>query len=674
MGLFKKNIEEEPATEKEPGYLQDLYKELDQTFLPDHAQKAVRRELERLEKTDPSIAEFSVGANYIKFVLSLPWGKMSEDNLDLERAERILNAEHLGLSQVKERILDHLATSIMCQSRTYQILVVDDEPIALENLAHTLKKESYNVFTASNGQEALDLFESTPFDLVVTDLKMQKMNGIQLLENVRNISPETKFIITTGYATVESAVDALKKGAAHYLPKPVKLETLRQTARELLDQKRRYQVPRGSVLCFSGPPGIGKTSVGRSIANAFGRSFICLSMAALRDEAELRGHRRTYVGALPGRILSEIQKAGVKNPVLMLDEIDKIGQDFRGDPASVLLEVLDPKQNSRFLDYYLDIPFDLSQLMFITTANSVEKLPSPLLDRMEIIPFSSYTMGEKRQIAQNYLIPRQLEAHGLNKNDLMFSEQALDSMIMGYTREAGLRNLEREVAQICRKIDRLIFQKKETVPKKIEKNDIDQLLGPPRFTFETRTVNVRPGVATGLVWTEFGGQIIFIETAIMKGNQNLIMTGSLGEILKESAQTALSFVRSSAEQFGINPDFFNGHDIHIHIPAGSIPKDGPSAGITIAVALLSLLTKRPAKSEVAMSGELTLSGELLPVSGLREKVLAAQQAGLKTVIFPLKNERDIKALSSEVRDAATIISAESIAAVVELALEKSLKT
>ncbi len=668
MGLFKKDNEENAEQGKETGQLQDIFLEFNKLYLPDYIRKDVQKEMERLEKTDSSVAEYSVGLNYVKFVLSLPWGEVSEDNLDLERAEQILNAEHLGLLQVKERVLEHLATSIMCQSKKYQILVVDDESIAVENIAHTLKKEKYDVMTASNGQEALDLFQSTTFDLVVTDLKMQKMSGIQLLEEVRKKSPETKFIITTGYATVETAVDALKKGAVHYLPKPVKLETLRQTVKEALDQKKHYQMPQGSVLCFSGPPGIGKTSVGRSIAKAVGRSFICLSMAGLRDEAELRGHRRTYVGALPGRILSEIQKAGVKNPVFMLDEIDKIGQDFRGDPASVLLEVLDPKQNRQFLDYYADVPFDLSQVMFITTANVVEGLPAPLLDRMEIIPFSSYTMGEKRQIAQNYLIPRQLQAHGLKKDDLTFSKLALDNMINGFTREAGLRNLERVIAQICRKTDRLIFQKKAVVPAKIDEIDIEKLLGPPQFTREERTTSERFGVTTGLVWTEFGGQIIFVETAIMKGNQNLIMTGSLGEVLKESAQTALSYVRSSAGQFGIDANFFSGHDIHIHIPAGSIPKDGPSAGITIAVALISLLTKRSVKGDVAMTGELTLSGELLPVGGLREKILAAQQAGLTTVIFPFRNESDIKALSLEVKEAATVIPAKSVAEVIDIAL------
>jgi ATP-dependent Lon protease len=672
MSLFKKKEDSESReTGDDSSNLKDIYNELNDSYLPEHARVAAQNELERLEKTDPAVAEYGIGLNYVKFMLALPWGKSTEDNLDLNRAETILNNEHLGLLQVKDRILEHMAAGIMCQSKSYTLLVVDDEPIALENLEFVFKKEKYNVLTATNGLDALNLFQSNNIDLVVTDLKMQLMSGIQLLEEVGKISPQTQFIITTGYATVETAVDAMKKGAAHYLPKPVKLETLRQTVQELLDKKRRFQLNRGSVLCFSGPPGIGKTSVGRSIANAFGRQFICLSMAGLRDEAELRGHRRTYVGALPGRILSEIRKVGVVNPVFMMDELDKIGQDFRGDPASVLLEVLDPNQNSGFLDYYLDIPFDLSQLMVITTANNVDKLPAPLLDRMEIIPFSSYTMGEKRKIARQYLIPRQLEAHGLERTDISFSDPALNQLINGYTREAGLRNLERELARVCRKMDRLIFQKSATVPTVIENDTLEQLLGLPKFKKASETIGDRKGVTTGLVWTEFGGQIIFVETAIMEGNHDLIMTGSLGDILKESAQTALSYLRSNAQSFGINSSFFAGHDIHIHIPAGSIPKDGPSAGITIVIALISLLTGRFSSGDVALSGELTLSGNLLPVSGLREKILAAQQAGINTVVFPRSNEPELNALDPEVRQAVTIVTAESVVEVAEHCLKSN---
>ncbi len=670
MGLFKKEKDQTEEPDNRAGILDEYYQKIKNSDLPEHVSETVHRELTKLENTDSANAEYSIGLSYIEFILSLPWRKLTMDKLDLERAELILDNEHMGLLHVKERVLEHLATTIKCQSKPYKILVVDDEPIALENLSYTLKKEGYSIASASDGQEALNLFNAVSFDLVVTDLKMQKMSGVELLEAVQKISPHTRFIITTGYATVESAVDALKKGAAHYLPKPVKLDTLKATVRELVQQDQKYQTPKGSVLCLSGPPGIGKTSVGHSIANAFGRQFVCLSMAGLRDEAELRGHRRTYVGAMPGRILSEIRKVGFRNPVFMLDELDKIGQDFRGDPASVLLEVLDPSQNSNFLDYYLDIPFDLSELLFITTANDIDKLPTPLLDRMEIIQFSSYTPSEKKKIARHYLIPRQLKAHGLETSDLSFSDDALTKVIFEYTREAGLRNLEREIARICRKTDRLLFQKKVDLPMSIDQNRIEELLGAPKFSNTSRSLTNIPGVTTGLVWTEFGGQIIYIETAKMKGNQNLVLTGSLGEVLKESAQTALSYVRSSADRFGIDEDFYSGCDIHIHIPAGAIPKDGPSAGITIAIALISLLTQKPCRKDVAMTGELTLSGSILPVSGIREKILAAQQSGIGTVILPKSNQSDYDILEREVREAADIIFADSIQSVVSRILEK----
>ena len=670
MGFFKKEKDQGPeVADDQARKLEEYYTKAKEADLPKQVFETVNRELSKLENIEPSIAEYSVGLNYIGLILSLPWKKLTEDKLDLSAAERILEAEHMGLHHVKERVLEHLATAIKCQAKPYKILVVDDEPIALENLSYSLKKEGYIVSKATNGKEALDLFDTEVFDLVVTDLKMQKMSGVELLEAVRSRSTQTKFIITTGYATVESAVDALKKGAAHYLPKPVKLDTLKKTVRELVSQNCEFHKTRGSVLCFAGPPGIGKTSVGRSIANAFGRNFICLSMAGLRDEAELRGHRRTYVGAMPGRILSEIQKAESRNPVFMLDELDKIGQDFRGDPASVLLEVLDPAQNHRFLDYYLDIPFDLSEVMFITTANNIDKLPSPLLDRMEIIQFSSYTLSEKRKIARHYLIPRQLKAHGLESTDLNFTEEALTKVIFEYTREAGLRNLDREIASICRKTDRLLLQKQMTLPAEIDQHNIEELLGAPKFNNRKRGIENIPGVTTGLVWTEFGGQTIFIETAIMKGNRNLVLTGSLGEVLKESAQTALSYVRSTAAHYGIDEDFFAGNDIHIHIPAGAIPKDGPSAGITIAVALISLLTRKPCRRDVAMSGEVTLSGCVLPVSGIREKILAAQQDGIKTIFFPRSNESDYESLEPEVKEAVQIVFTDSIQDVIEQILE-----
>ena len=661
MSFFKKTQKREPEVGMGSENLADLRQAIETALLPGHARKAAFKELERLEKTDPAVAEFSIGVTYLDFILTLPWSSVSNDNLDLGRAERILDEEHFALAAVKDRILEHLAASIMSRSVCPRVLVVDDEAISRDNIAHILRKENYDVLTAGTGLEALDLLNAdADFDLVITDLKMEKLDGLQLLEHFRVTSANTQFIIITGYATVDTAVDALKKGAINYLSKPLNLGQLRKAVAEALSKRSQAHLPQGQVLCFAGPPGIGKTSIGRSIANALERTFIRFSVAGLRDEAELRGHRRTYVGALPGRIIQEIRRAGVKNPVFMMDEIDKIGQDFRGDPAAVLLEVLDPEQNGRFLDYYVDLPFDLSQIMFLTTANLVERLPSPLLDRMEIVPFSSYTLAEKKGIANGYLIPRQLKAHGFSSDKLHFSDEALEAIIQGYTREAGVRNLEREIAGICRKISRRMLQKTGDIPRAIDRLWVQQIAGPVRFHCEAAEAKALAGVTTGLVWTEFGGQIIFIESAIMNGRQNLILTGSLGEILKESAQTALSFVRSRIELFGIKPDFFENRDIHIHIPAGAIPKDGASAGLTIVMALISLLTRRAARRDVALSGEITLSGQILPVSGLREKILAAQQAGVRKVLFPQRNQVDIDVLDADVRLAVEVVLIDSV--------------
>ncbi|MGA7878069.1 MAG: endopeptidase La [Desulfoferrobacter sp.] len=667
MIFFRKS---EP--ENLPGGGQDLLElreSVERAQLPDSVNTLASKELERLEKTDPAAAEYSIGINYIDYLISLPWNQYTEDNLDLKRAESILEAEHYGLTHVKERILEYLAVRTLCSLRSFRLLVVDDEEIARTNLEYALRKEGYHVDTAANGLEALDKIKEHEYDLVLTDLKMEKMDGLQLLESIKPISPHTDIVMITGYATVSTAVDALKKGAAHYLSKPIQLDELRQTVRQILDKKRHTQMSRGPVLCFSGPPGTGKTSIGRAIAKALERKFVRLSLAGLRDEAELRGHRRTYVGAMPGRIINEIRRLGVKNPVFMLDEIDKIGQDFRGDPASVLLEILDPEQNSHFVDHYLDAPFDLSSAMFIATANVVESLPGPLVDRLEVIQFPGYTEKEKLNIARNYLIPRQLREHGLNNLEPHFREEAIVKIIQDYTLEAGLRNLERELATICRKLARICLKNAPTPGTlEVDANLVENLLGPRKYSHEVANAQNRVGTATGLVWTEFGGEIIFIEATRMKGSQQLILTGSLGKVLQESAQTALSCIRSQAEKFDIDPDFFAGTDIHIHLPAGAVPKDGPSAGLTIAIALISLLSGRPAKRDVALTGELTLSGRILPVSGIREKILAAQRAGISTVIFPSRNEVDVSNLEEAMKEGVEVVLADDILQVVERVL------
>ena len=666
MGFFRKITEEEhpkPAQE-----LVELRAAVQKAQLPEAVAAVAAKELERLEKTDASVAEYTIGVNYLDYLVSLPWNRFTEDNLDLKRAERVLESQHYGLHHVTERILEFLAVRTLCSVQTSQILVVDDEEIARTNLEYILRKEGHQVTTAANGLEALEKVKAREFDVVLTDLKMEKMDGIQLLESVKQIAPHTEIVMVTGYATVSSAVDALKKGAAHYLSKPIKLDELRATVREIIDKKRHVQMNRGPVLCFAGPPGTGKTSIGQAIAEALERRFVRLSLAGLRDEAELRGHRRTYVGAMPGRIINELKRLEIKNPVFMLDEIDKIGQDFRGDPASVLLEILDPQQNTNFVDHYVDVPFDLSGVMFITTANVVETLPAPLLDRQEVIYFPGYTEQEKIQISQHFLVPRQLREHALGHLGIEFTDPAVAKVIGGYTREAGLRNLEREIAMVCRKLARICVQSKGTCALSVDEELVEKFLGPRKFTREVAEVGNQVGVTTGLVWTEFGGEIIFVEASRMRGNKQLILTGSLGTVLQESAQTALSYIRSHAEAFGLDPDFFAESDIHIHLPSGAIPKEGPSAGVTIALALLSLLTKRPARRDVALTGELTLSGRILPVSGIREKVLAAQRAGVKVVVFPKNNEVDIVNLEDQVKAGLEIVLADAIEPLVDLVL------
>jgi len=666
MIFFRKGEEERPKTGQE---LVDLRAAINKAHLPPEVLAVALKELERVEKTDPSVAEYSIGLNYLDYLISLPWNRFTEDNLDLKRAERLLESQHYGLTHVKERILEYLAVRTLCSLQSARVLVVDDEEIARTNLEYILRKEGHQVDGAANGAEALDMIKAQEYDLILTDLKMEKMDGLQLLESTKQIAPHTEIIMVTGYATVATAVDALKKGAAHYLSKPIKLDELRDTVREIIDKKRHMQMSRGPILCFAGPPGTGKTSTGKAIAEALERNFVRMSLAGLRDEAELRGHRRTYVGAMPGRIISEIRRIGLKNPVFMLDEIDKIGQDFRGDPASVLLEILDPEQNSCFVDHYVDVPFDLSGVMFITTANVVETLPHPLLDRLEVINFPGYTESEKKNIARKYLIPRQLREHGLTHLTPDFTEPAVAKIIHDYTREAGLRNLDREIATVCRKLARVCLQSKGgACALTVDDVLVEKLLGPRKFSHEVAEAGNRVGVTTGVVWTEFGGELIFVEASQMRGHQQLILTGSLGTVLQESAQTALSFIRSHAEDFGLDPNFFADQDIHIHLPAGAIPKEGPSAGVTIALALLSLLTGRPARRDVALTGELTLSGRILPVSGIREKILAAQRAGVKVVVFPKLNEVDLNNLEPEGKEGLEIVLAEEIKPLIDLVL------
>jgi ATP-dependent Lon protease len=655
--FFKKSPEEDyidPSLEK----IRLLASE---KVLPHAVRETVDREVELLGRIGSSSSEYTIGLAYIEYLLSIQWSARTEDNLDVVRAEKILNEAHYGLEGIKERILEYLAVKKLKMTSRPKILIVDDEQIVLKNMSHFLSKDNYSVYTALTGFEALDLLENTEFDVVLTDLKMEKMDGITLLEKIKKRHPDTEVIMLSGYATISSTVDAMKKGAFNYITKPFKLDDVRSVVRQALGKRSVRMDTKGSVLCFSGPPGTGKTSLGRSIARALGRKFIRISVGGIKDEAEIRGHRRTYAGAKPGRIIEEIRRAGVCNPVMILDELDKVGQDFKGDPAAALLEVLDPEQNSNFLDHYLDLPFDLSGVLFIITANVADNILEPLKDRMEVIQFTGYTEEEKVNIASQFLIPRQIRENGLSDNPPSFTEEAIYKIIQDYTHEAGIRNLSREIASVCRKIARGLVQHPAADERvTVSPEMIEKFLGPRRYYFEVVEENDRTGVTTGLVWTDVGGEIIFIEAARMKGKQELILTGSLGDVMRESAMTALSYIRSNAGEFNIAQDFFDGNDIHIHVPAGAIPKDGPSAGVTIAFALISLLSGRPARRNVAITGELTLSGRILPVGGIKEKMLAAKRANIRTVIVPVQNRTDIENLTDVVKKGMDIVFANTL--------------
>ncbi len=540
LEAIKRELGEEDERTAE---IKELKEKIKKAKMPEEAEKVALRELDRLAKMPPGAAEYTVSRTYLDWLIALPWAVETKDNLNIKRAQKILDKDHYDLEKVKERILEYLA--------------------------------------------------------------------------VRKLKADMK----------------------------------------------------GPILCFVGPPGVGKTSLGRSIARALGRKFVRISLGGVRDEAEIRGHRRTYIGALPGRIIQGIRQAGSKNPVFMLDEIDKLGMDFRGDPSSALLEVLDPEQNNSFSDHYLEVPFDLSKVMFITTANLLDPIPGPLRDRMEVLELPGYTEEEKLIIARRYLIPKQLDAHGLRARQLKITDEAVRRIVREYTREAGLRNLERNIASICRRVARGIVEKKFKA-KKVDAQDLPDFLGPPRFEFEVAERLSEPGVATGLAWTPSGGDILFIEATKMHGRKGLILTGHLGDVMKESAQAALSYIRSKAAKLGIPEDFFEKYDLHIHVPAGAIPKDGPSAGVTIATALLSLLKEVPVRSDIAMTGEITLRGKVLPVGGIKEKVLAARRAGIHHVILPKRNEKDLEDVPENAKKDMTFYFVDCLDEVFELAIDR----
>lgn len=582
----------------------------------------------------------------------------------LERVNVLLNKE-LSVLELSSKIQSQVREGIDKSQREYflreQLKAIqkelgerDERQIEIEELKRRLQEAKLPPEAMKEAERELDRLAKMP--PAAAEYTVSRSYLEWLIELPWSVS-------TTDNLDIGQAEKVLNED--HY-----NLEKVKKRILEYLSVHKLKADMKGPILCFVGPPGTGKTSVGKSIARALGRKFVRMSLGGVRDEAEIRGHRRTYVGALPGRIIQGIRKAGSNNPVFMLDEIDKIGTDFHGDPSAALLEVLDPEQNYAFSDHYLDVPFDLSRVMFITTANILDPIPAPLRDRMEVLDLPGYTEEEKLKIAQNYLVPKQVEAHGLTEKHIQFTEKALRRIILEYTREAGVRNLEREIATICRGVARKVAEGQQELTI-IDEEKVVIYLGPIKFFSEIAERTADPGVAIGLAWTPTGGDILFIEATRMKGKKGFTLTGQLGEVMKESAQAALSYIRAKSKELNISENFFNNSDIHIHVPAGAIPKDGPSAGITIFTALTSLLTGRPVRSDVAMTGEITLRGLVLPVGGIKEKVLAAKRAGITTVILPKKNEKDLEDIPEEVKREIKFHFVQRMDEVIQIALQEN---
>ncbi len=659
---------------------------IDKTVQTEALMRGLSETFQKLVSLTPNMPEeLSAAAVTIDDPRQLAYLIATNIRLDLAQRQELLETDPVydkltKLMQHLNREVEVLELGKKIQGQARDQMQKAEREYLLRQQLSAIRKELGE--ESDDGSEIKSLREKIEEAKMTPEAEKESKRELGRMEKLNASSPEYSVIRTylewmTGLPwskTSSSPIDITKTRATldedHYDLEKVKDRILEYLAVKKLGQDRGTQAGtkmREPILCFVGPPGVGKTSLGQSIARALDRKFMRMSLGGLHDEAEIRGHRRTYIGAMPGRIIQAIKRAETKDPVIMLDEVDKVGADWRGDPSSALLEVLDPEQNKDFRDNYLDVPFDLSQVMFITTANQLDTIPAPLLDRMEMLRLPGYTEHEKLNIAIKYLIPKEIKANALNAEELVIEEDALRSIIKDYTREAGVRNVEREIANVCRKVAKAVAEGKPT-PITVTVQSLHDYLGNPKFFAETAVMIDRPGVVTGLAWTPTGGDILFIEATMMPGNKQLLLTGQLGDVMKESAQAALSYVRSQAETFGINRDFYEKSDIHIHVPAGAIPKDGPSAGVTMTTAIVSMLTGRVAKHDVAMTGEITLRGKVMPIGGLKEKVLAARRAGIKTVILPEKNKNDLDDVPEELRKEMTFIFVDTIDQVIEAAL------
>ncbi|HVT57173.1 MAG TPA: endopeptidase La [Thermoanaerobaculia bacterium] len=613
-----KAIQKELGEDDPAGDADELQERLAKLKLPPAVRKEVDRETGRLKRMGREAMEAQVIRTYLETVAELPWNERSPESLNIPLAAEVLEEDHYGLGDVKDRVLEFLAVRQLRQAAAdgRRAQEQDEEP--------AVGADPYSIGGAA-----------TP------------------TQGTAEVSADGE--ISSRAATVPDEAPATPPAPEpHRPPAPA------------VPGSEEHRATKGPILLFVGPPGVGKTSVAKSIARAMGREYVRISLGGVRDEADIRGHRRTYVGAMPGRIIQGMKQAGTKNPVFLLDEVDKLGISYQGDPASALLEVLDPAQNDTFTDHYLGVPFDLSEVLFIATANFIQNIPGPLLDRMEVVEFSGYTEREKLEIARRFLVPRQVSDNGLAAEQLSFADGAISEVISGYTREAGVRQLEREIGRLARKVARRIASA-EIAATEVDAPTVRELLGRPKVHPEKANRQDQVGTATGMYYTPTGGDIMFVETSTMRGKGELTLTGQLGDVMKESARAAWSYARSHAESLGIKEERFD-RDVHVHVPAGAIPKDGPSAGVTMATALVSALSGRPARHDIAMTGEITLSGKVLPIGGVKEKVLGAVRAGISTILLPKDNEADLEDLPDEVRSQLHIYLAEDLGEVLALTL------